>query len=117
MRKKINQPEVLGELIAGVLIGVVMVQMNSPVMTLLRHQDDVDKVIQSSLEQTITWKEAIEQNLYQDPDSDTDYVPEFNFNHRKSEFLRLQSDCSGNFFIFKFRSTDLAVCCRARIKC
>jgi Na+:H+ antiporter len=61
--RKINQPVVLGELVAGVAIGFVMIQMNSPVMTLLRHQDDVEKIVQTSLTENITWKEAIIKNV------------------------------------------------------
>ncbi|MEP7145876.1 MAG: cation:proton antiporter, partial [bacterium] len=61
--KKINQPEVLGELIVGVIIGAVLYQFNSPVMTLIRHQDDVNKIIQSSMKENDTWKTAIEKNL------------------------------------------------------
>jgi len=61
--KKFNQPEVLGELIAGVIIGVVLYQFNSPLMTLIRHQDDVNKIVQSSSGENITWKEAVEKNI------------------------------------------------------
>ncbi len=60
---KINQPEVLGELIAGVLIGIIMVQMNSPIMVLLRNQDDIDKIVQSSLKENLTLKEAANKNI------------------------------------------------------
>lgn len=64
--KKIHQPEVLGELIAGVILGVVLYQFNSPVMTLMRHQDDVAKIVQSNLNENITWNEAIRKNLPED---------------------------------------------------
>lgn len=63
LAKKINQPEVLGELVAGVLIGIVMVQINSPVMTLLRHQDDVDKIIKTALEHDIKISDAVKENV------------------------------------------------------
>lgn len=63
LAKKINQPAVLGELIIGVVIGAILYQFNSPVMTLLRHQDDVNKVEQSSISENITWKESIKKNL------------------------------------------------------
>lgn len=61
--KKINQPAVLGELIAGVLIGVLMYQLNSPVITLMRHQDDVNKVVEHSVSQNISLNDAIEKHI------------------------------------------------------
>ncbi len=76
LAKKIKQPEVLGELIAGVLIGIIMVQMNSPIMTLLRHQDDVDKIVKSSLVQDITWREAVAQNVPKESLSENGYGAE-----------------------------------------
>jgi Kef-type K+ transport system membrane component KefB len=60
---KLNQPEVLGELIAGVVIGIILFQFNSPIMTLIRHQDDVNKIVQSSLTENVTWENAVRQNL------------------------------------------------------
>jgi Kef-type K+ transport system membrane component KefB len=56
--KKINQPAVLGELVAGVLIGIIMYQLNSPVITLMRHQDDVNKIVESKLSQNVSWSDA-----------------------------------------------------------
>ncbi len=61
--KKIKQPAVLGELIAGVIIGAVLYQFNSPIMTLIRHQDDVNKIVQSSLTENVTWNQAVRENL------------------------------------------------------
>jgi len=63
LAKKINQPAVLGELVAGVLIGVIMYQFNSPVITLMRHQDDVNKIVESSLSSNISWSDAIKNNI------------------------------------------------------
>lgn len=60
---KINQPAVLGELIAGVILGIILFQINSPVMTLIRHQDDVNKIVQSSLTENVTWENAVRENL------------------------------------------------------
>lgn len=61
--KKLKQPEVLGELIMGVIIGAVLYQMNSPVMTLMRHQDDVNKIVQSTVSGNIPWKDAVEKSI------------------------------------------------------
>lgn len=47
LSRKINQPAVLGELIAGVIIGAVLYQLNSPVMTILRHQDEVNHILKN----------------------------------------------------------------------
>ena len=63
LAQKIKQPEVLGELIAGVVIGIILFQINSPVMTLIRHQDDVNKIVQSSLTENVTWEQAVRENL------------------------------------------------------
>ena len=49
LAKKFNQPEVLGELMIGVLLGVILYQMNNPVMFLLRHQDKVNEIVQSGV--------------------------------------------------------------------
>ncbi|MEO6695862.1 MAG: cation:proton antiporter [Ignavibacteria bacterium] len=68
--KKINQPPVLGELIAGVIIGVIMYQFNSPVLTLMRYQDDVNKVVQSSISENISWNDAIKKNIHQNSFND-----------------------------------------------
>lgn len=60
---KIKQPAVLGELIAGVILGIILFQINNPVMTLIRHQDDVNKIVQSSLTENVTWENAVRANL------------------------------------------------------
>lgn len=63
LAKKFNQPEVLGELMIGVLLGVILYQMNNPVMFLLRHQDKVSEIVQTGVSGNITWDEAINKNL------------------------------------------------------
>jgi len=61
--KKLNQPEVLGELLIGVVLGVILYQLNNPIMVLLRHQDKVNEIIQTSVTENITWDESIYKNL------------------------------------------------------
>lgn len=63
LAKKINQPEVLGELIFGVIIGAIFYHFNSPVMTLLRHQDDVNKITQVSINQNVPWEESVRTSI------------------------------------------------------
>ncbi|HMQ70135.1 MAG TPA: cation:proton antiporter [Ignavibacteria bacterium] len=64
--KKLGQPPVLGELVAGVLISIILFQMNSPIMTLIRHQDEVNNVIESNLENNISWSEAVRNSFLND---------------------------------------------------
>ncbi|MDZ4713649.1 MAG: cation:proton antiporter [bacterium] len=63
LAKKIKQPEVLGELIVGVIIGTILYQFNSPIMTLLRHQDDVNKISHVSITQNIPWEESVRTSI------------------------------------------------------
>lgn len=64
--KKLNQPEVLGELIIGVIIGIVLYQLNHPVMTLIRHHDDVNNIVQKNIEDDLTWDETIKKYIPED---------------------------------------------------
>lgn len=64
--KRLGQPPVLGELVAGVLISIILFQMNSPIMTLIRHQDEVNKVIETNLSDNIPWSDAVRINFPED---------------------------------------------------
>lgn len=68
--KKVKQPAVLGELIVGVIIGVVLYQFNSPIITLIRNQDEVNKIVENNLSEHITWRESVEKNVPRDSDGD-----------------------------------------------
>jgi Kef-type K+ transport system membrane component KefB len=61
--RRLNQPPVLGELVIGVIMGVILYQFNAPVMTLIRHQDDVTKIVHTNLSSNTTWDEAIKNTL------------------------------------------------------
>ncbi len=64
--RKFKQPEVLGELIIGVVIGVILYQAQVPGMMLLRHQADVKSAEVNVLTGKETWNSAFEQNLSMD---------------------------------------------------
>ena len=61
--RKLNQPEVLGELIIGVLLGTVLYQIQLPEMLLLRHQADIKIAEEVVFQGQETWKSALEKNL------------------------------------------------------
>lgn len=61
--KKLNQPEVLGELLIGVIIGIILYQLNHPIMTLIRHHEDVNNIVQKNIGDGLTWAETIKKNI------------------------------------------------------
>lgn len=61
--RKMNQPEVLGELLAGVFLGLLLMQLSSPVMTLLRHQSDVDKIVTQGIRDNSSMSDAVTRSL------------------------------------------------------
>ncbi len=67
LARKLKQPEVLGELIIGVIIGAFLYQINLPEMVLLRHQGDVKNIETGVFEKGETWNSSIEKNLADDP--------------------------------------------------
>jgi Kef-type K+ transport system membrane component KefB len=66
LARKLKQPEVLGELIIGVIIGTVLYQLNLPEMLLLRHQGDIRNAETGLFSGEETWKSSIEKNLLLD---------------------------------------------------
>ena len=99
---KFNQPAVLGELIAGVVIGIVMYQLNSPVMTLIRHQDDVNKIVQSSLTEDVTWEKAVRENLPDESFEEGGYGFEMIKIMESPEFPRFNLTVEAIFFLSTF---------------
>jgi Kef-type K+ transport system membrane component KefB len=65
--RKLKQPEVLGELVIGVIIGAFLYQINLPEMVLLRHQGEVKSVEAGVFSNGDTWTTSIEKNLSADP--------------------------------------------------
>lgn len=63
---KLKQPEVLGELIIGVIVGIVLYQLNHPVMTLIRHYDDINIIQEKYVQENLTWEETIEKYIPED---------------------------------------------------
>ena len=61
--RKLKQPPVLGELLIGVIMGAILYQFQAPVMTLIRHQDDVNQIIQNNLSNNETWEKTIKNTL------------------------------------------------------
>ncbi|MBK8981691.1 MAG: cation:proton antiporter [Ignavibacteria bacterium] len=61
--KKLKQPEVLGELIIGVLLGLILYQLDNPILVILRHQDEIQHIIQTNVTENIKWEESIKKNL------------------------------------------------------
>ncbi len=58
--RKLKQPEVLGELLFGVIIGAVLFQLNFPEMILLRHQQETQEATKMMVKEGISLKEALE---------------------------------------------------------
>jgi len=54
---------VLGELLIGVIMGAILYQFQAPVMTLIRHQDEVNQIIQNNLSNNETWEKTIKNTL------------------------------------------------------
>ncbi|HAY34881.1 MAG TPA: cation:proton antiporter [Ignavibacteria bacterium] len=61
--KKLKQPEVLGELIIGVLLGLILYQLDNPILVILRHQDEIQHIVRTSVTENIKWDESIKKNL------------------------------------------------------
>ena len=61
--RKLKQPPVLGELLIGVIMGVILYQFQAPVMTLIRHQDEVNQIIHNNLSNNETWEQTIKNTL------------------------------------------------------
>lgn len=61
--RKLNQPEVLGELIIGVVIGAVLYHIELPEMMLLRHNGDISSAESGLFSGDETWKATLEKNL------------------------------------------------------
>ena len=61
--RKLNQSAVLGELAVGILVGALAYQLSSPMVTILRHSDQVAAATQKVLQQNVGWQEAIRLTL------------------------------------------------------
>ncbi|MEO8209608.1 MAG: cation:proton antiporter [bacterium] len=102
LSKKVKQPAVLGELIAGVIIGAVLYQFNSPIMTLVRHQDDVNKIVQSSLTENVTWDQAVRENLPKESFKEGEYGNEMIDIMKSPEFPQYNMTVEAIFLLSSF---------------
>jgi Kef-type K+ transport system membrane component KefB len=71
--RKLKQPPVLGELLIGVIMGALLYQFQAPIITLIRHQDDVNQIIQNNLTNKETWEETIKSTLPKEAFSNNGY--------------------------------------------
>ena len=63
LANKFKQPPVLGELIIGILLGLILFQVNKPIMVSLRYQEVVAEAMRTDIEQGVPWEEAVQQSL------------------------------------------------------
>lgn len=63
LTEKIGQPGVLGELLAGVIIGNVFYFLGSDLVTILRDGPVADEILEKVLHQDITWLQAARETL------------------------------------------------------
>lgn len=61
--KKLGQSAVLGELIIGIVVGGVMYQTSGPMMTMIRHNGEVMKIINNTAEYDMRWDKAVHLEL------------------------------------------------------
>ena len=61
--RKLKQPQVLGELVVGIIIGTLLYQLGSPVVTIIRHNDLVGGLEQEVLGRGLCWHDAVRQRL------------------------------------------------------
>ena len=61
--RKLKQPQVLGELVVGIIIGTLLYQLGSPVVTIIRHNDLVGGLEQEVLGQGLCWHDVVRQKL------------------------------------------------------
>ncbi len=100
--KKLKQPEVLGELIIGVVIGVVLMMLNSPVMTLVRHHEEVQTIIQKNLGDENSWKEEIRNNIPAEAFADNGYGHELTRIMESPDFPKYNITVEAIFLLSSF---------------
>ena len=61
--KKLKQSPVLGELLIGIIVGALIYQVGSPVLTIIRHNDVVHDSIRMALAEDTEWGESVEVAL------------------------------------------------------
>jgi Kef-type K+ transport system membrane component KefB len=61
--RKLKQSAVLGELAAGILVGALAYQLGGPMVTILRHSDQVAAATQKVVQQNVGWQDAVRLTL------------------------------------------------------
>jgi Kef-type K+ transport system membrane component KefB len=61
--RKLKQPQVLGELVIGMIIAMLLYQLGSPVVTIIRHHDLVGGLEQEVLGRGLCWNETVRERL------------------------------------------------------
>jgi Kef-type K+ transport system membrane component KefB len=67
LASKLKQSPVLGELLIGILLGAVLYQVGNPVVTTLRHFEEIEQAGQKVLHKNIGWQEALKETLQETP--------------------------------------------------
>lgn len=62
LARKLKQPPVLGELMIGMLVGTALYQLGDPVAIAIRHNSEIEHVIQAHDAET-SWEEAVHLGL------------------------------------------------------
>ena len=60
---RFKQSPVLGELLIGIILGAILYQMGNPVVTTLRHFEEIDQTVQKVLNQNLGWQQALKETL------------------------------------------------------
>ena len=110
--RKLKQPPVLGELLIGVIMGAILYQFQAPVMTLIRHQDDVNQIIQNNLSNNETWEKTIKNTLPDEAFSIDGYGETLLSIMESPEFPEIRITVEAIFSVIKYWSIIIAVSCR-----
>ncbi len=63
LARKLNQSEVLGELIIGILIGAAGYYLGNEVIVTIRHTNEINLVLDHMADESMTWDENVELQL------------------------------------------------------
>lgn len=58
--KKLKQSAVLGELVIGIIVGAILYQVGSPIVTIIRHNDLVQTITHQVTTENVVWQEAVD---------------------------------------------------------
>ena len=61
--RKLNQSEVLGELIIGIAIGAIGYQIGNEVIVTIRHSNEINRVMENMRDHDLAWNKAVQLEL------------------------------------------------------